>query len=477
MRSPDPHEAPLAERLTGPQPLRMRRVALVAPTRRWRATLACVADAGLLQPELASEGGSAGAPERGPGAPGPRPQLARTPEALEEARREGRLDILAGEQELDRVTESAPTRGGVRALLGWAPAIAVAELSDRVTPLGGAVVELDLPRGIEPPTALAAPAAARAFRPLVETYATVPYRNVDPTFFAGAAYVIMFGMMFGDVGDGLLLAAAAFWIRSTRRPGLQRLREVWPLVLALGASAALFGLLYGEFFGPTGLVPRLWIAPLEEPTKLLAAGIGVGALLLGVAYGIGIVNRWREGGIRLALYAPTGIAGSCLFVGLGLIAAGVFTRQSWFWVAGGAIGAAGLALSAVGLKAGTGPGTAGTIQAGIELVDLVVRLGANIVSFARLAAFGLTHAALATVVWDATRALWGRGAATLLAIAIFVVGHVLIFGLEALVAGVQALRLEYYELFSRLFVAEGRPFRPWHVPFISTEEDPCSPGS
>ena len=63
---------------------------------------------------------------------------------------------------------------------------------------------------------------------------------------------------------------------------------------------------------------------------------------------------------------------------------------------------------------------------------------------------------------------------------VFVVGHVVAFGLEALVAGVQALRLEYYELFSRIFVTEGRPFRPWHVPRpsieTSFEEEPCSPG-
>jgi len=92
-------------------------------------------------------------------------------------------------------------------------------------------------------------------------------------------------------------------------------------------------------------------------------------------------------------------------------------------------------------------------------------MGTNTVSFARLAAFGLTHAALGQVVWSGTTGLWRRGAALWIAAgAVFVVGNTVAFALEGLVAGVQALRLEYYELFSRIFVSEGRPFRPWRAP-------------
>ena len=123
------------------------------------------------------------------------------------------------------------------------------------------------------------------------------------------------------------------------------------------------------------------------------------------------------------------------------------------------------------MKAGAGPGAAGMAQASVEVVDVVVRLGSNVVSFARLAAFGLVHAALAKVVWDATTGLWETGSVAVAAAAVvFVAGHVLAFALEALVAGVQALRLEYYELFSRVFATEGRPFRPWHVPSAFPEE-------
>ena len=108
----------------------------------------------------------------------------------------------------------------------------------------------------------------------------------------------------------------------------------------------------------------------------------------------------------------------------------------------------------------------------VELFDTVLRLFSNLVSFARLAAFGLTHAALGLVIWNATTSLW-NGAWAVLAVIVFVIGNAVAFALEALVAGVQALRLEYYELFSRVFVAEGRPFRPWQVPFDPVEEMSC----
>ncbi len=181
------------------------------------------------------------------------------------------------------------------------------------------------------------------------------------------------------------------------------------------------------------------------------------------------MNRWREGGWRLALVSTSGVAGIVVFLSLGLLALGAFTGRGWLLVAGGLVGVGGLVLAYVGLLAASGGGGAGAAQAGVELFDGVIRLGTNVVSFARLAAFGLAHAALGAVVWHGTTGLWAAGGLALLAaVALFVVGNALTFTLEGVVAGVQALRLEYYELFSRVFVSEGRPFRPWSIP--TTEE-------
>lgn len=345
----------------------------------------------------------------------------------------------------------------------------------RVAVAGGALVPLRPPRGVDPPTLLAgagtAPAAhparpvRRSFTPLVSTYGTVPYTDLDPTLPAGIVYVVMFGLMFGDAGHGLLLVLAALLLRAGRPRRAAALRPLWPFVAAAGAAATLAGLAYGEFFGPTGVLPVLWLEPLEEPMRLLGAAVGLGAVLLAVAYGAGIVNRWREGGPAAALYSTTGVAGAALYLGLAVVAAAVWLGQTVYGAVGALIAVAGLTLAGAGLYATTAGGPGGAVQTGIQLLDALVRIGSNVVSFARLAAFGLTHAALGAIVWDATTALVGRGAVgAVLAVAVFLVGNAVTFSLEALVAGVQALRLEFYELFSRLFDAEGHPFRPWQLP-------------
>ena len=319
---------------------------------------------------------------------------------------------------------------------------------------------------MDPPTLLNRETEVRrSFTPLVETYGTVPYADVDPSVLAGLAYMLMFGMMFGDAGHGALLVLAGLVLRSGRPVRLARFRKVWPFVAGSGLVAMCFGLLYGEFFGPTGVVPVLWLAPLDEPVSLMAVALVLGAALLAGAHALGIVNRLREGGWPLALSAPSGIAGAALLAGLGLVVLGVTVDLGWSVAAGVVVMAGGVTLAAVGFLATAGGGATGVTQATVEVFDAVMRVGTNLVSFVRLAAFGLTHAAIGAIVWDGTAGLWRSGGLLLLAApAVFLLGNLLGFALEALVAGVQALRLEYYELFSRVFTGEGRPFRPWHVP-------------
>jgi V/A-type H+-transporting ATPase subunit I len=304
----------------------------------------------------------------------------------------------------------------------------------------------------------------------------VPYSDIDPTVLAGLSYMAMFGMMFGDVGHGLLLVVIGVLLRAGIPRRFSGARKAWPFVVGAGVAATAAGFLYGDFFGPTGLIAPLWIRPLEEPITLLVAGLGVGAVLLGGAYALGTVNRWREGGWALAVYAPSGLAGSGLFLGLGLLAAWWLTSATWVLVAGIVVWVLGLVLVFIGLLAQSGGGMTGIVQSFVELFDNALRVGSNLLSFARLAAFGLAHAALGDLVWSATHGLGGGGIGGWIgAILVFLVGNVVAFTLEALVAAVQALRLEYYELFSRVFIIEGRPFQPWHIPCVSTTNQSEAP--
>ncbi|MFH9348057.1 V-type ATPase 116kDa subunit family protein [Kitasatospora sp. NPDC017646] len=456
-------------------PVRMRRVAVVAPTGALRETLLLLAEAGCVEVDRVEEvpPGPAGRRlRRLASAPDGSAALSGAPPDLDALERQHRSDLLAGEAELEERLASAVRQGEVSALAGWCPAAEVPRLAERLGPVGGAVLPLRPPRGVDPPTQLRdAGRVHRAFVPLVATYGTVPYADLDPSWPAGIAYVVMFGLMFGDAGHGLLLVLAALLLWRGRVPRrLARLRRLWPFVAGAGLAATLAGAAYGEFFGPTGLLPVLWLDPLDEPGRLLLAAVSLGGLLLGLAYAAGVVNRWREGGPARALYATSGVAGFAVFLGLGLVGGGAYLHVPVAAVTGAALAVTGLALAGTGLSAATGGGLGGAAQTGVQLFDVLVRILANTVSFARLAAFGLTHAALGQVVWHGTAALAGRGPWALIgAVLVFVAGNALAFALEGLVAGVQALRLEFYELFSRVFEGLGRPFRPWRLPVRRTE--------
>jgi V/A-type H+-transporting ATPase subunit I len=456
----------------------MSRVAIVATEDTLRDALVVVADSASV--ELA---GTVPAPE-GPALEALRrlertasrngrsePRLAEAPAEPDELEREGRSDLLGGEVELERRAAAAIRHGRYAALVGWAPTGGLKPLEDRLAAVGAGLVELPPPAWLEPPTLLHQEGAANPFRPLVETYGAPRYRDIDPTPFAAVSFVLMFGMMFGDVGQGIMLALLGAALARAQSGRLAPFRHLWPFLVAGGIAAAFFGLLYGEAFGPTGIVPTLWLDPTEEPLDFLAAGVAVGAVLLSVSYAIGTVNRWREGGGLTALVAPSGVAGFLVFLGLGIASAGVYRGTGTLTLVGAVCLVAGVLLLGAGFHAAAGRGAAAVTQATVEVVDSVVRVVANVISFTRLAAFGLMHAALGAVVWDATTALWGGAVGSLLAVATFVVGNALTFALEALVAGVQALRLEYYELFSRIFSGEGHRFAPWYIP-LETRKEP-----
>ncbi|WNM32132.1 V-type ATPase 116kDa subunit family protein [Streptomyces sp. Li-HN-5-11] len=454
-------------------PVRMRRVAVVVPRAALRDALVRIAEAGCVELDRVEEAVPGPAALRlrrlqGRGEPagqtGATAVLAVAVPDLDQLEDLGDAGTLAGEAQLEERAAGAVRRGDVAALAGWCPGAEVPRVAERLAAAGGALLPLPSPRGTDPPTLLRR-AAAVSFTPLVTTYGTPPYADLDPSWPAGLAYVAMFGIMFGDVGHGALLLLGALAVRLGRPRRLARLRRLWPFLAGAGLASVLAGAAYGEFFGPTGLLPVLWLPPLERPARLLAAAVLFGAGLLTLAHAAGAVNRVREGGWASALYTASGFAGLLFYLGLALSAGGLVVHVPSPVVAGAALAVAGLALVALGLFRATAGGGAGLAETAVRLFDVVVRTGTNTLSFARLAAFGLTHAALAGLVWRGTAGLAGRGAAWVAgAVLLFVVGTALSFGLEALVAGVQALRLEYYELFSRLFEAEGRPFRPWHVP-------------
>lgn len=457
-------------------PVRMGRVAIVALRGRTREVLVALAESAVVDlagPLGAGEGAALEALRRleSRGRRGGREAaLSREPPDVQELERSGAAELLAGEVEIDRRVGSAVRHGSYALFVGWAPRPALAELRERLRALGAELVELPMPRGTQPPTLLAPAPAAEPFRPLVGAYGAVPYDNLDPTPFVAITYCLMFGVMFADVGDGAVIVAAALALARTRSARLASLRKVWPMIAGPGLAAMVFGALYGECFGPTRLLPALWLAPLSSPTRLLAVAVIAGGLLLAGGYALGIVNRWREGGARLALTADAGVPGLALLLGGGCLALDLAAHVPVAGLLGAVLALAALGPLALGLRAGAAAGAAGFFEVAVGLFDGLLRLFSNVISFGRLAAFGLMHAAIGQVILHAAEGLLGTPLGDIAAGAVFLIGWAAAFALEGLVVAVQALRLEYYELFSRLFVREGRTFTPWRLPLLSTKE-------
>ncbi len=463
-------------------PVRMSRVAVVAPHVRLRDALVAMAESGTMEivgslPAPAGEEVEAlrRLERASPAArPGP-PRILRVPEETASLERAGARELLAGEVELRRRAALGLQYGAFSVLVGWTPTEALPELERRLDATGAGAVELPLPPYADPPTLMAETRARRPFRPLMTTYGVAPYANLDVTVFAGIAFVLMFAIMFGDVGHGLLLAFAGLLLGRVRRGRLVAFRPVWPLLVISGVAAAFVGLLYGEAFGPTGLVPRLWLDPVEDPIPLLATALVVGVALLVVSHAYAILNRAREGGARAALLAPSGIAGLSVLLGASCALVGGLTGMDALLGAGVVLLVVGAVLLGIGFLAAArtegGFGAALALTT-VELVDALVRTASNVLSFARLAAFGVLHSALGLAVLAGAGALWGGIVGSLLGIAVFVIGNLVAFSLELLVTGIQALRLEFYELFSRIFAGQGHPYSPWRVPVVTRSEEP-----
>ncbi len=205
------------------EPSKMERIAVIAPTERLRSVLVAVADAGVVEVERVGEqvrGPVGEALERArralAGGEQSDPMLDTRAPDIATLEREGPLGTLAGEAELESVGCSTLRSGSVAGLVGWSPASAVSTLQTVLAPMGGAVVPLQAPTGSDPPTLVVAKGATAAFQPLVDTYATINYRDLNPSALAGLAYVVMFGMMFGDVGHGALVVAGGLLLRSGR---------------------------------------------------------------------------------------------------------------------------------------------------------------------------------------------------------------------------------------------------------------------
>jgi V/A-type H+-transporting ATPase subunit I len=312
---------------------------------------------------------------------------------------------------------SALERSGARALLRFAP-----PAPDTKAPL-----------------LLANAAWARPFEIFARAMGMPSSNEADPSALLALAVPLMFGYMFGDVGQGLAIAAAGFALR--KRFAIAR------LFVAGGLAAAGFGVLFGSVFSVHAFTP-LWVAPLDAPLTVLAVPLAGGAALLTVGLALNALEAWWRG--EFAVWLATDLGYVVAYLG---ILAGFL--DPWGFVAA----AAGALAFCVGRAATARSAVAGA-TAIAALVERLVQILINTLSFARVGAFALAHAGLSSAIVALADAAGNVVAQTL----VLVAGNVVVLALETLVVSIQTTRLVLFEFFTRFLSAGGRIFRPLPAP-------------
>lgn len=315
--------------------------------------------------------------------------------------------------------------------------------------------------GYAPPTKIKNGFLVRPFETLVTMYGIPSYGEKDPTPFFAISYMLLFGAMFGDIGQGLVIFLAGLYISLRMRN-----KSFGGILSRLGASSMIFGLLYGSVFGTEELIPAILIRPMANINTMLLAAVVLGIILITVGYFYSFLNHYRLRDIEEGVFGKEGLAGFLFF--------GTLVFTIWVKAAGMADISLGplIGLMAVlllimvfkqplaGLISGNrlyeGSPADYYIEAGFGIIETLLSITSNIISFIRVGAFALNHVGL--YIAFATMAKMMNS--TVGGLVVLIIGNIIIIGLEGLIVFIQSLRLEYYELFSKYYSGYGVEYRP-----------------
>lgn len=376
---------------------------------------------------------------------------------------------------LHEVRSHVVTHGDYFVFVGWLPRREEAAVT---AALEGLDVQAEITSpgkrtGHTPPTKLKNGGLIRPYEEFVEMYGVPGYRDIDPTLFLSVIYTLLFGIMFADLGQGLCVAALglALWLRSRSRLG--------GILLRCGLSSAVFGTLFGSVFGNEEALDGFYenilhihkpISIMQDITLILVAAIGIGVLLLIVAMCLNIAACIKRGHIGQALFGENGVAGIVAYSSLVLLilrfmggaAMAALPVRPVVW----ALLVSFLLLYGKELLIGLTerrpdwkPESWGDYLLSnlFELIEYVLSYFSNTVSFLRVGAFVLVHAGMMLVVYSMAPA---GGAARVI---VLVLGNVLIMGIEGVLTYIQVLRLGFYEMFSRFYQGDGKPFAAFRL--------------
>lgn len=325
---------------------------------------------------------------------------------------------------------------------------------------------------VTPPTKLKNPKLFRPFEMFIKMYGLPAYNEIDPTIFVALTYAFIFGAMFGDVGQGLLLLIGGFTLYKVKKMNLAA------IISCAGFFSTIFGFMFGSVFGFENIIDAVWLHPakamIEVPfigklNTVFIVAIGFGMILILITMIMNIINSVKSHNKEKLLFDTNGITG--------LVFYGALTAVLALFMADMPLPAAVVLVvmfviplilmafkepltNLVERKAKIMPeGGKGMffVQMFFEMFEVLLSYFSNTLSFVRIGAFAVSHAAMMEVVLMLAGAENGSTGN----LVVIVLGNLFVCGLEGLIVGIQVLRLEYYEMFSRFYKGNGREFKPY----------------
>lgn len=361
-------------------------------------------------------------------------------------------------------------------LVGWVPAHAANAFADRVKEIRHMRVTISDPSEIEgsqPPTLLKNPWFVKPFEMFIDMYGLPSYGEMDITGFVAVTFTILFGIMFGDMGQGAVLAIGGFILWKWKKISLAR------LVVPCGLSSMVFGFMFGSVFGyeevldpvykalgmsgkPISLWPGQPHSVLEAINPILICAIFIGVGLVFAAMLLNVIGALRKGHWGEALFSNNGLVGMITYSGgvafiSNFMGGPVFMPNSlsFIFMGGGMVLLffKEILIGIVDRHPDWKPESwlDYCMQNIFELLEYALSYFSNTVSFLRVGAFVFVHAAMMMAIFS----LAGDPPN----IFVVILGNALIIALEGLLSGIQGLRLEFYEIFSRCYEGGGHPFK------------------
>lgn len=318
-----------------------------------------------------------------------------------------------------------------------------------------------------PPTKLKNFKLIKPFEMFVKMYGLPAYNEFDPTLFLTITYAFIFGIMFGDLGQGLCLVIGGAILYKVKKMDLAG------IVCAAGVFSCIFGALFGSFFG---FEFESLINPLESMIRLpflgninivLVAAFLFGAFVILSTMILNIANAIKQKDLGKALFGPNAVTGFIFYASIiavivlymtGNPLPGTFLLVIMFVIPLILIFLEEPLKNIIKKKKPIedSPGIFAA-TAFFELFDYLLTYLSNALSFLRIGVFAISHAAMMQVVMTLAGAENGGNAN----IAVVLIGNIIVLAMEGLVVGIQVLRLEYYEIFGRFYEGNGREFVPY----------------